>query len=1206
MRTSHRLLSALCTMAILLIGIPTLSPNLAAVRPELPESGIAGRVVHIVTLEPIPDAVITVGTVSVISDDQGWYRLNLLSGTYTVSVQAAGYIGMSQVLQRVDQHMTTVDLAMIPSDPDTQMSDQIAAALNLQQQTPPDAIELALLTDGMMASSVAELPATIRLAVRQDPAIADSPIVEVITLDFEEYIKGILPYEMSPTYPLEALKAQAVAARSYAAANLGKHIADGADVCSSVHCQVWRPTRYETTDRAVDETRGIAATYGGAIIYAFYHGHCDGHTRNSEDVWSAALPYTRAVPCTCGYDYLWGHGVGMCQEGARAMANAGATYDQIIKHYYTGVALLDAPSAVLTESRVDPPSGSENTLFTFSVRYTSTAGVPPPIANVIIDEHAYAMTRGAGSPEAGWEYHYTTTLGAGNHTFRYEFDGGYGHITRSPQSGDLAGPQVQAATIVTPPEDGLTGNITASTSTDWAGGQFDRVEIAHRDKDVLALAPGRTSGTYTSAVLQTEQPFVAYGLTWYAIVPVGGQLSVASRSSLDGVVWTGWQTAAGEAYVAGNDRLSSAEMVFGEAQYVQYRLILGASPDGTSPTVRNIRISYADSRPGPLASAAAATGATDASAPAIISRAAWGANESWMTWPPEYRTARAMIMHHTVTDDGGIDPAAIVRAIYWYHAVEREWGDIGYNYLIDHYGRVYKGRFGDPGVVGHHAGDPYNYGSVGISLIGNFEEDPVPYAMFEGAIDFLAYQCGMWGIDPVGQTYHIDRWLPTILGHRDVAATACPGIYFYSRLPEVRSRTLERMSTPPPTIAIAAPVSGQRLRGVVATQIATTGSITRTSYYVDGVLRAQESGQFNWKWNTTLYPDSTHLLRVVVENAAGSAEASVSVIVDNTAPAGTVSAPAWTSASQIAVSISGEADGIAFSPGWTWEGETLEHEIGTLVSDSGASQGMAWLGRSGVDAHGAWFGPYTCALPAGDYEVFYRLRTDVITAGPGLATVDIAGNQGAITYGYRPIAPDDFAGLAYQEFSLPLAYSSIPACQPGYNGLEFRTWYSGAGNLWLDQVRVFTAPVTTSDIHLWPASAQDGLSTLSVRLLDLAGNAATHELVVGVDRTSPYWSGTYGSGYWGADATSGLDVARAMWQQSFDGGSTWSAWQPVTLRAASGTKSLALFYTDIPDQGLVRYRALDLAGNESISPAVEAGLALPPLDERVYIPLVRR
>ena len=143
MKTIYRLQSALCIMAILLIGISVFSPYMGAAQSKQPESGIAGRVFHIVTLKPIPDAIITVGTVSVISDDQGWYSLNLPSGTYTVSVQAAGYIGMSQVLQRVEEYKTTVDLAMIPSDPDDEMSEQISAALNLQPQTAANLIEVA-------------------------------------------------------------------------------------------------------------------------------------------------------------------------------------------------------------------------------------------------------------------------------------------------------------------------------------------------------------------------------------------------------------------------------------------------------------------------------------------------------------------------------------------------------------------------------------------------------------------------------------------------------------------------------------------------------------------------------------------------------------------------------------------------------------------------------------------------------------------------------------------------------------------------------------------------------------------------------------------------------------------------------------------------------------------------------------------------------
>ena len=76
----------------------------------------------------------------------------------------------------------------------------------------------------------------------------------------------------------------------------------------------------------------------------------------------------------------------------------------------------------------------------------------------------------------------------------------------------------------------------------------------------------------------------------------------------------------------------------------------------------------------------------------IISRAAWGADENLMTWTPEYRTVRKFVVHHTATSNGDLDPAATVRAIYYYHAVTRGWGDIGYNYLIDAQGRIYEGR----------------------------------------------------------------------------------------------------------------------------------------------------------------------------------------------------------------------------------------------------------------------------------------------------------------------------------------------------------------------------------------------------------------------------------------------------------------------------------------------------------------------------------
>ncbi|MGI6367891.1 MAG: SpoIID/LytB domain-containing protein [Anaerolineae bacterium] len=1175
-----------------------------------PPTGISGRVVHLVTQEPIPDAAISVGSQEAYTDEQGFYELPLKPGMYDVTARAAGFIGMSQVYQQVTSNQTTVDFQMIPSDPDEEMADRISEAMGVQEQEVPPEIQVELAQGELGVSAITRLPATVRVAVRENPSIRDSRIVAIITLDFEEYIKGILPYEMSPAFPMEALKAQAVAARSYAAANLGKHQADGADVCSSVHCQVWRRTRYETTDRAVDETRGIAATYNGAIIYAFFHGHCDGHTRNVEDVWSSAVPYLRGVPCPCGYSTMYGHGVGMCQRGAAAMANAGARFDQIIRHYYAGVSLLSAPTATLTQGVVGPSTGAPNTRYMYRIRYTSNVPTPPPIANVIIDGRTHAMIRGFGNPETGWEYVYATNLAPGNHNYRFEFDDGYGRIVRAPASGVVAGPTVSAGAVPTPAAQGVIDTISASTASDWAGGQFGQVVIGREDKEVLQLAPGQTTGNYLSPILRASSTFVAYGLTWYATLPAGSAISIEARTSKDRKTWTPWEVAIGETYVAGNTRLWYAEPVFGEGRYVQYRIFFRAGTGGLSPSVRNVRIWHGDTRPGPSANDLMTTRADAFGTSSIITRAQWGANESWMTSPPEYRTVRTLVIHHTVTSDGGVDPAAIVRAIYRYHAVDLGWGDIGYNFLIDHAGRVYEGRFGGPGVVGHHAGSPYNHGSIGIGLIGNLDVNGVPPAMFDSAANLIAYESRVWNLNPVGTTYFIDRWIATVFGHRDVSSTACPGRYMYSRLPELRSLAQQRMAQQAPTVQLTSPANGKHVRGVVAPKTTLGGTVSTMTWYVDGVMAARNTGPFEWKWNTTRWADGSHQLRVVVENSGGSAQAIATVTVDNTPPTGSVTIPLWTNASYVPITVrSNNATGVSFSPGWTWEGEKLSMEpgTGTTAADGGASGGYARLGRAGVDRPGAWYGPYTCAFTPGGYDVLFRVRTDSNAPGAGIATLDVVDAAGNVTYSRVALAADDLVNTRYQIVGLPLRYLNVsPSCQAGKPGLEFRIFFSGARNLWYDQVRVFTAAAPLAATHSWRTPVAEGRTPLAVRLVDAAGNGTIYELSIGVDRTAPTWFKTFGSGVFVSDRRSGLAVAQAAWQQSLDGGQTWGAWQPMTAQGGNGTTNTVLYYSATPRTGLVRYKAVDLAGNVAISPAIRAGLPFPRLPYRYVLPMLTR
>jgi stage II sporulation protein D len=121
----------------------------------------------------------------------------------------------------------------------------------------------------------------------------DLTVLNVV--DIEDYVKGVLPYEMANNWPLEALKAQAVCARTYIAAFRGKH--GIFDVCNTEDCQVYRGTGQAnaTTDRAVDETAGQYLLYNGSLAVAYYSSSNGGASENSENVWPNSVPYLRGV-----------------------------------------------------------------------------------------------------------------------------------------------------------------------------------------------------------------------------------------------------------------------------------------------------------------------------------------------------------------------------------------------------------------------------------------------------------------------------------------------------------------------------------------------------------------------------------------------------------------------------------------------------------------------------------------------------------------------------------------------------------------------------------------------------------------------------------------------------------------------------------------------------------------------------------------------
>lgn len=252
--------------------------------------------------------------------------------------------------------------------------------------------------------------------------------IEVINLvDIEDYLRGVVPAEMAASWPMEALKAQAVAARSYTLTSLEP--SQDYDLCATVDCQVYRgiDAEHPRSDQAVLETRGIIVGYGDRPARTYYHADSGGVVASAQEVWGTPLPYlvahpdvrsssphanwqTRVDPAAVAASLAslglgvgtvaslrvltltesgrvaelevhgdagnvelngvqltrlarswglkstrfrmtgplavkgegWGHGVGMSQYGARALAASNYDYAQILAYYYPHTALVRA------------------------------------------------------------------------------------------------------------------------------------------------------------------------------------------------------------------------------------------------------------------------------------------------------------------------------------------------------------------------------------------------------------------------------------------------------------------------------------------------------------------------------------------------------------------------------------------------------------------------------------------------------------------------------------------------------------------------------------------------------------------------------------------------------------------------------------------------------------------------------------------------
>ncbi|MDR0281838.1 MAG: peptidoglycan recognition protein family protein [Candidatus Peribacteria bacterium] len=165
-----------------------------------------------------------------------------------------------------------------------------------------------------------------------------------------------------------------------------------------------------------------------------------------------------------------------------------------------------------------------------------------------------------------------------------------------------------------------------------------------------------------------------------------------------------------------------------------------------------------------------------------------------------------LIVHHTAMvydrDWSQQEIYEAIQRIYKYHTIDRDFGDLGYNFLIDHLGNIYEGRAGGIGAVGMHVAYN-NIPSIGISLMGNYEEVQPTEDQIRALVNLLTALAKKYNINPEAkERYHqtmatypyiSSKQSRTIVGHRDIVATACPGKYLSQYLPLIRGEVKKRL-----------------------------------------------------------------------------------------------------------------------------------------------------------------------------------------------------------------------------------------------------------------------------------------------------------------------------------------------------------------------------------------------------------------------------
>ena len=409
------------------------------------------------------------------------------------------------------------------------------------------------------------------------------------------------------------------------------------------------------------------------------------------------------------------------------------------------------------------------------------------------------------------------------------------------------------------------------------------------------LAANHTVGSLhgSSEAIRPAFPIEYLGVAWRSGPAPAARFETHDR-------WGRWQAVHPETDLPGRDGLHHSDLIPGYgAQAYQLR--------GSANAVTAVAINAID---GPRhvvwRTPVQPPAQASVSEPPIVSRALWGADESYRfdssgaeVWPPAFYPTQKLTVHHTAGQNNDPNPAATVRSIYYYHAVTLGYGDIGYHFLIDAQGNIYKGRWSGPtndhnsaddvltgenaqgyGVTAAHVQN-YNSGNIGIAILGTYDTVDISPAARNSLENLLAWEADHHGLDPLASSTYtnpitgVQKVEPNISGHRDWAATDCPGGLLYSNLPSIRQDVANEIAgpsptptptptatstPPPPTTTTSTPTSATVLKGTaIGDPVSNLATDDGVDYRVTAAKVNKSKYQANWYGQATASGSATRL-----------------------------------------------------------------------------------------------------------------------------------------------------------------------------------------------------------------------------------------------------------------------------------------------------------------------------------------------------------